>query len=126
MTWRRTEETPAQYTALAKQLGALKLAYIHIVAYAKVGEPLIRAIRSGFGGAIIINGGLDKAKLETAIGSGLADLGAFGTGFLANPDLPNRLKNSLALNPLRRIFSTRPKRPVTRTTRRPGSASDAR
>jgi len=96
-----SEETPAQYEALAKQLGALKLAYIHIVAYAKVGEPLIRAIRRGFGGSIIINGGLDKAKLETAIGAGLADLGAFGTGFLANPDLPNRVKNSLALNPLR-------------------------
>jgi len=96
-----SDETPAQYEALAKELGALKLAYIHIVAYAKVGEPLIRAMRKGFGGSIIINGGLDKAKAEAAFASGLADLGAFGTGFLANPDLPSRLKQDLPLNPLR-------------------------
>lgn len=95
------EETPQQYEALAKELGALKLAYIHIVAYAKVGEPLIRAMRAAFGGTIVVNGGLDKAKAEAAFTSGLADLGAFGTSFLANPDLPNRLKNGLPLNPLR-------------------------
>ena len=95
------EETPQQYEALAKELGALKLAYIHIVAYAKVGEPLIRAMRKAFGGAVIINGGLDKAKAEAAFASGLADLAAFGTSFLANPDLPSRLKKGLPLNALR-------------------------
>jgi N-ethylmaleimide reductase len=94
------EEIPQQYEALAKELGALKLAYVHVVAYAKVGEPLLRAIKKAFGGPIIINGGLDKAKAEAAFDAGLADLAAFATGFLANPDLPHRLRNGLALNAL--------------------------
>jgi N-ethylmaleimide reductase len=95
------DEIPTQYEALAKALGALKLAYIHIVAYSKVGEPLLRAIKDAFGGAIIINGGLDRDKAAAAFASGYADLAAFGTGFLSNPDLPRRLKNGLALSPLR-------------------------
>lgn len=93
-------EIPQQYEALAKELGALKLAYIHVVAYAKVGEPLLRAIKKAFGRTIIINGGLDKQKAEAAFDSGIADLAAFATGFLSNPDLPHRLKNGLPLNPL--------------------------
>jgi N-ethylmaleimide reductase len=92
-------EVPLQYETLAKELGALKLAYIHVVAYAKVGEPLLRAIKNAFGGTIIINGGLDTQKAEAAFDSGLADLAAFATSFLSNPDLPHRLKNGLALNP---------------------------
>jgi N-ethylmaleimide reductase len=93
-------EIPQQYEALAKELGALKLAYIHVVAYSKVGEPLLRAMKKVFGRTIIISGGLDRQKAEAAFGSGLADLAAFATGFLSNPDLPHRLENSLALNPL--------------------------
>jgi len=91
------DELPQQYVALAKELGALKLAYIHIVAYGAVGEPLLRAIKQAFGGPIIVNGGLDKAKAEAAFAAGYADLAAFGASFLANPDLPHRLKNDLAL-----------------------------
>jgi len=93
-------EIPQQFEALAKELGVLKLAYIHIVAYAKVGEPLLRAIKKAFGGTIIINGGLDKQKAEAAFAAGVADLAAFATGFLGSPDLPHRLKSGLALNAL--------------------------
>jgi N-ethylmaleimide reductase len=92
------DEIPEQYEQLAKSLGALKLAYLHIVAYGRVGEPLLRAIKQAFGGAIIINGGLDVAKAEAAFAAGYADLASFGASFLANPDLPHRLKNGLALN----------------------------
>lgn len=93
-------EIARQYQALAKHLGVLGLAYIHVVAYAKVGEPLLRAIKKAFGGTIIINGGLDRQKAEAALEAGLGDLAAFATGFLSNPDLPHRLRNGLALNPL--------------------------
>ena len=92
------DEVPAQYERLAKDLGALKLAYLHIVAYSKVGEPLLRAIKKAFGGPIIINGGLDVAKAEAAFAAGYADLAAFATAFLANPDLPRRLERGLPLN----------------------------
>ncbi len=91
------EELPQQYEALARSLGALKLAYLHIVAYEKVGE-LLPKIKKAFGGAIIVNGGLDKSKAEAAFATGNADLASFGASFLANPDLPQRLKADLVLN----------------------------
>lgn len=92
------DEIPQQYEALAKALGALKLAYLHIVAYGRVGEPLLKAIKKAFGGPIIINGGLDKAKAEEAFAAGYADLASFGSSYLANPDLPRRLQGGLGLN----------------------------
>lgn len=92
------DELPQQYEHLARELGALKLAYIHIVAYSKVGEPLLRKIKQAFGGPIIVNGGLDLAKAEAALEAGYADLAAFGSAFLANPDLPARLQKRLPLN----------------------------
>jgi N-ethylmaleimide reductase len=92
------EEMPRQYEALAGEFGALKLAYLHIVAYAKVGEPLLRRIKNAFRGPVIINGGLDRAKAEEAFAAGYADLAAFASTFLANPDLPYRLEQGLALN----------------------------
>jgi N-ethylmaleimide reductase len=91
-------DADAQYTALCKELGALKIAYIHIVNYQGVGEKLNRAMKQAFGRTVIVNGGLDKAKLEAAIAAGLADLGSFGASFLANPDLPQRMAKGLALN----------------------------
>jgi N-ethylmaleimide reductase len=94
-------EIPQQFEALAAELGKLKIAYLHIVAYSKVGEPLLKAIKKAFGGTIIINGGLDKAKAEAAFAAGFADLGAFGTSFLANPDLPARLAKGQSLNAMR-------------------------
>jgi N-ethylmaleimide reductase len=92
-------DIPQQFESLANELGALKLLYIHVVAYAKVGEPLLRAIKKAFGGTIIINGGLDRQKAEAAFDAGYADLAAFATSFLANPDLPRKLEEGLALNP---------------------------
>jgi len=92
------EELPQQYEELARAFGALKLAYLHIVAYARVGEPLLGAIKKAFGGPIIVNGGLDRAKAEAALAAGFADLASFGASFLANPDLPRRLQSDLTLN----------------------------
>ena len=91
-------EIPQQYESLAKELGALRLAYVHVVAFVKVGEPLLRAIKKAFGGPIIINGALDPQKAQAAFDAGYADLAAFASSFLANPDLPHRLKNGLPLN----------------------------
>ena len=91
-------EIPQQYESLAEELGALGLAYVHVVAFVRVGEPLLRAIKKGFGGPIIINGALDAQKAEAAFDAGYADLAAFASSFLANPDLPHRLKNGLLLN----------------------------
>jgi N-ethylmaleimide reductase len=92
------DELPQQYEELARSLGALKLAYLHIVAYERVGEPLLTKIKQAFGGPIIVNGGLSAAKAEAAFAAGYADLASFGASFLANPDLPRRLQGGLELN----------------------------
>jgi N-ethylmaleimide reductase len=97
----RHNDTPQQYERLAGELGELELAYLHLVNYSAVGEELNRALKNAFGGTLIVNGGLDKSKAEAAFAAGLADLAAFASAFLANPDLPHRLANDLPLNPLR-------------------------
>jgi 2,4-dienoyl-CoA reductase-like NADH-dependent reductase (Old Yellow Enzyme family) len=44
------------------------------------------------------SGGFDAASAEAILKSGDADLVAFGRHFLANPDLPERLRRNLSLN----------------------------
>ncbi|WP_092646546.1 alkene reductase [Jannaschia faecimaris] len=55
-------------------------------------------LRSLFPGTYIANNGYSKADAEFAILSGHADLVAFGTPFLANPDLVRRFRDNLPLN----------------------------
>lgn len=87
-----------QYTALGRELGKLGLAYIHIVNYRGVGEPLNRAMKEAFGSTVLINGGLNRESAEAALSSGLGDIAAFASSYLANPDLPERFKNGSALS----------------------------
>ncbi|MNW20372.1 N-ethylmaleimide reductase [compost metagenome] len=47
---------------------------------------------------MILAGGLDRARAEHLIDAGLIDLAAFGTPFIANPDLVARLQNGWPLN----------------------------
>jgi len=47
---------------------------------------------------LIINGGYDRQRADAVIAGGTADLVSFGRAFLANPDLPQRLKVGAALN----------------------------
>jgi 2,4-dienoyl-CoA reductase-like NADH-dependent reductase (Old Yellow Enzyme family) len=44
------------------------------------------------------NTGFDKVRGNTALGAGHADAIAFGVSFLANPDLPERLRRDAPLN----------------------------
>jgi len=89
---------------LAKELNDLRIGYLHMIE--RVGEPMLVApedrlapsIREIFKRTLILNGGYDAEKGNEAIRNGLADLIAFGTLFLANPDLPERFRKSAALN----------------------------
>lgn len=92
-----------QYLALATALGAMKLAYLHLVDHSSMGAPAIppsfkESLRSAFGGTFIGSGGLDKASAEQMLADGKADLVAFGRAALANPDLVERFTNDLPLN----------------------------
>ena len=56
--------------------------------------------KAGGKAAWMANNGYDKASAEAAVDSGKADLIAFGTPFIANPDLVERYKHDKPLNPL--------------------------
>ncbi|MEN8180075.1 MAG: alkene reductase [Pseudomonadota bacterium] len=96
-------ELEATFTYLAKELDRRNIAYLHINDQTTFGMPaipdgLIPKIRAAFHGPIILCGGYDATRAQTAIDAGLADLVAFGSSYLANPDLPARLENGWPLN----------------------------
>jgi N-ethylmaleimide reductase len=64
-------------------------------------EPPVAAglLRPLFGGPVIAAGGFNAAAADAILTKGDADLVAFGRHFLANPDLPERLRRNLPLNP---------------------------
>ncbi len=96
-------EVQAQFQALAKELSALGLLYIHLVDHSAMGAPPVPAdfklkLRAGFNGLFILSGGFDHAAAELALVEKRADLIAFGRPFLANPDLVARLRKDAPLN----------------------------
>jgi N-ethylmaleimide reductase len=56
-------------------------------------------LRPFFKGPIIAAGGFDGKGAEEIVTKGDADLVAFGRHFIANPDLPKRIRLGLPLNP---------------------------
>src|SRR6201999_938240 len=55
-------------------------------------------IRQKYNGTLMVAGGFDHASAERWLREGRADLIAFGRKFLANPDLPERLRVDAPLN----------------------------
>lgn len=80
------------YLALARELSARGIAYLHLIATPGLVPPaFVDALRAAFTGTLILAGDYDRARAEADIAAGRADLIAFGRPFIANPDLPRRL-----------------------------------
>lgn len=95
-------EAPATLLKAAAELNRRALAFIHIAEAdwddAPETPPAFRqALRQAFSGSIIVAGGYTAEKAEAILTSGLADAVAFGRPFIANPDLPGRLRDGLPL-----------------------------
>lgn len=95
-------QAPQAILALARELDRIGLAYIHLAEADWDDAPEMpvefrKALRQAFSGKIIVAGGYDKAKAERILAEGHADIVAFGRPFIANPDLPNRLRGDLPL-----------------------------
>jgi N-ethylmaleimide reductase len=95
----------ATFTAAARELAALDLGYLHVVEAAQGDEPAPDAFRQLFGrlrrdwpGLYVANGMYDGPGGERAVSEGRADAIAYGRLFLANPDLPERLRRRAPLN----------------------------
>jgi N-ethylmaleimide reductase len=55
-------------------------------------------VRANYKGVLVGNMGYTPAEGATAVAEGKLDAVAFGTAFLANPDLPARIKADAVLN----------------------------
>jgi N-ethylmaleimide reductase len=87
------------FSYLAEQLNKLGIVYLHVVdPFADGAKRISPVLRRKFDRSYIVNGGFDLDSANAAIRSGEADLVAFGTRFLANPDLPQRYRIEVPLN----------------------------
>jgi N-ethylmaleimide reductase len=96
------DSDPIGLTAwLAQNLNDFNLAYLHVMRgdffQAQQGDPLTAA-RAHYRGVLVGNMGFTAEEAAVAISAGKLDAVAFGTQFLANPDLPARFKVGAPLN----------------------------
>jgi N-ethylmaleimide reductase len=97
----RDSDPVALATWLAKALNELPLAYLHLMRsdfYGKQQGDLLTPVRANYRGVLVGNMGYSAAEAEAAIAGRQLDAVAFGTSFLANPDLPERIRRGAALN----------------------------
>jgi 2,4-dienoyl-CoA reductase-like NADH-dependent reductase (Old Yellow Enzyme family) len=82
---------------VARALGQRGIAFICAREY--IGDDSLGPmLKAAFGGVYIANEKLTVDSAEALINAGKADAAAFGLWFLANPDLPQRLKTGAPLN----------------------------
>lgn len=100
----------ATFGYVVTELGRMGLAYLHIMEavetdyrHGLAATPAYEAIpvkffRPMFKGTLVTNAGFNAEKANTYIREGWADAVAFGTSFIANPDLPERFRVKATLN----------------------------
>ena len=84
---------------LAEQLGQRQLAFLFSREYLG-DDSLGPTLKQKFGGAYVINEKVTIEASAAALDDGRADAVGFGVKFIANPDLPERLRSGAPLNPL--------------------------
>ncbi|KAA0946098.1 MULTISPECIES: alkene reductase [unclassified Pseudomonas] len=112
------EQIDETYTALATEIGARQLAYVHVMDQSGFPAP---GTEGGGGGpkatflnllstmksklpdtALILAGGMSRERAQDLINDGIIDLAAFGTAYISNPDLVARLENNWPLTEAKR------------------------
>lgn len=81
----------ATFRYVASALRPSGLAYLHVVQSGS-GAFHWRKLRAAFGGSYVANGGFDRDRADESIRAGDADLIAFGSPFISNPDLVERFR----------------------------------
>lgn len=88
-------------TWLATRLNDFDLAYLHVMRgdfFGKQHGDVLTPVRAHYKGPLIGNMGYTAEEAEAAIAAGQLDAVAFGSAFLANPDLPARIQAKAPLN----------------------------
>jgi N-ethylmaleimide reductase len=83
---------------VSEHLSRLGIAYLHVAdtdvmaGAAPKMEQMLSFTRGRFGGVVMLNGAYDPDRARAALNDGDGDLIAFGRLYLANPDLPERIR----------------------------------
>jgi N-ethylmaleimide reductase len=97
------------FSYVLRELSARRIGYLHLIESRSSnagssdsnipGTPdAAKLFRKSFNGVLISAGGYSREDAIVAIAEGKADAVAFGRLFIANPDLPKRLKSGAELN----------------------------
>ncbi|HYD38150.1 MAG TPA: alkene reductase, partial [Allosphingosinicella sp.] len=96
----------ALFTAAAAGLAGIGIAFLELREPGPEGTfgksdvpPVSPAIRKVFEAPLVLNSDFDLERSEAALAAERADAISFGRPFIANPDLPERLRNRLPLAP---------------------------
>ena len=87
----------ATYSHVVRELSRRQIAYLQLGNYA-VEWDVYGILRPLFEGPAMFVAGFSRDTAAAAIGSGQADLIAFGQAYIANPDLAERYRNGWMLN----------------------------
>jgi N-ethylmaleimide reductase len=85
------------YTHVARELSKRKAGFLHVIRPAQADFDVFGVLREQFSGSFVVNGGIAAAEGNDLVHSGAADVVSFGTPFISNPDLPERLRDNLPL-----------------------------
>ncbi len=98
-------DAPALYAALVGEANRLGVGFLDVLEYfgpsdKRPAEPseLHATLRKTYKGRYLANGGFDPANARARLEAGHADGIVFARLFLANPDLPERIRRGAALN----------------------------
>lgn len=90
----------ALYNYLVEELNNFNLAYIHVIEnFGRASDENFdfSALRSRFDNAYIANGQYTGELAEKNLADGKSDFISFGTAFISNPDLPQKIKQGVTL-----------------------------
>jgi len=96
----------ALFSYVAGRMSEFPLAYLHLIEPRVQGTELTgegqgvvasEELRPIFMGKLIAAGGFEPESAENAVSNGIVDAVAFGRRFVANPDLPRRIREGLPL-----------------------------
>lgn len=94
----------AVFSAFVGELSRRRIAFLEMVRMGAQGGPLtpeeddvIRTVTDAFEGVVVANGHFDAESAADYLAQGRADAVSFGRAFIANPDLPERIRHGAAV-----------------------------
>lgn len=92
-----TSDPWATFGPFLEQASRRGLAYVHVVDMGEECPGTLAKLREHYSGSIITNNNLNAESAEQLVATGEAEAVSFGRAFIANPDLPRRIRTGSEL-----------------------------